>query len=221
VPLPKIEREEMRFLTPAEIVDLAEAIHARYRALVFVGAYAGLRIGELAGLRPSRVACWPGRSPWPRPHRGQGQADRRPAQDASPAAEPSGCRPSSSTSWRHILPPRSGPAATASPPPVGRGLRVPGCRARFWVPATEAAGLQGLRIHDLRHTAVALWIAAGATPKEVRPCARGTPRSASPWTAAATRRSPGRSRGPVPSSKGLDYGVRQHGRKPQDARSPG
>ena len=31
VPLPKIQREEMRFLTPAEIVDLAEAIHARYR----------------------------------------------------------------------------------------------------------------------------------------------------------------------------------------------
>ena len=28
VPLPKIEREEMRVLTPAEIVDLAEAIHA-------------------------------------------------------------------------------------------------------------------------------------------------------------------------------------------------
>jgi integrase len=24
----------------------------------------------------------------------------------------------------------------------------------------------GLRIHDLRHTAVALWIAVGATPKE-------------------------------------------------------
>ena len=30
-----------------------------------------------------------------------------------------------------------------------------------------AAGLPGLRIHDLRHTAVALWIAAGANPKEV------------------------------------------------------
>jgi integrase len=42
-------------LTPAEIVDLAEAIHARHRALVFVGAYGGLRIGELAGLRSSRV----------------------------------------------------------------------------------------------------------------------------------------------------------------------
>ena len=27
--------------------------------------------------------------------------------------------------------------------------------------------LDGLRIHDLRHTAVALWIAAGTNPKEV------------------------------------------------------
>ncbi|HSO54028.1 MAG TPA: tyrosine-type recombinase/integrase [Actinomycetes bacterium] len=40
-------------------------------------------------------------------------------------------------------------------------------RRRFWLPATRAAGLGGLRIHDLRHTAVALWIAAGANPKEV------------------------------------------------------
>jgi integrase len=34
-------------------------------------------------------------------------------------------------------------------------------------PATRKAGLEGLRIHDLRHTVVALWIAAGAGPKEV------------------------------------------------------
>jgi integrase len=47
VPLPKIEQEEMRFLGPAEIVHLAEVIHPRYRTLVFVGAYGGLRIGEL------------------------------------------------------------------------------------------------------------------------------------------------------------------------------
>jgi integrase len=45
VPLPKIEREELRFVIPAEIADLAEVIHARYRALVFMGAYSGLRIG--------------------------------------------------------------------------------------------------------------------------------------------------------------------------------
>ena len=55
VPLPTIEREEMRFLTPPEIARLADAIRPSYRALVLVGAYGGLRIGELAGLRRSRV----------------------------------------------------------------------------------------------------------------------------------------------------------------------
>jgi integrase len=51
--------------------------------------------------------------------------------------------------------------------PQGGPLRVIAFRARVWRPATRAAGLDGLRIHDLRHTAVALWIAAGAGPKEV------------------------------------------------------
>jgi integrase len=36
-----------------------------------------------------------------------------------------------------------------------------------WQPAVRAAGLEPLRIHDLRHSAVALWIAAGASPKEI------------------------------------------------------
>jgi hypothetical protein len=40
-------------------------------------------------------------------------------------------------------------------------------RRRIWRPAVRAAEFDGLRIHDLRHTAVALWIAAGASPKEV------------------------------------------------------
>ena len=65
------------------------------------------------------------------------------------------------------MPPRSGRQPRLHRPRWEEGLRVPGFRARLWMPATKAAGLQGLRIHDLRHTAVALWIAAGATPKEV------------------------------------------------------
>ena len=51
--------------------------------------------------------------------------------------------------------------------PHGGTLRLAGFRHRIWRPATRAAGLEGLRTHDLRHTAVALWIAAGANPKEV------------------------------------------------------
>jgi integrase len=93
----------------------------------------------------------------------------------APAGEPSGCRPSSSVSWRHTLPPRSGRPCLHRP--GGGLLRGPGLSGALWVPATKAAGPQALRIHDLRHTAVALWIAAGATPKEV--AARAGPTSAS------------------------------------------
>ena len=40
-------------------------------------------------------------------------------------------------------------------------------RRRFWAPAIKAAGLPPLRVHDLRHTAVSLWIAGGGNPKQV------------------------------------------------------
>jgi len=61
------------------------------------------------------------------------------------------------------------PGATAPvfPAPLGGPLRVTAFRNRVWRPATIAAGLDGFKVHELRHTAVALWIAAGASPKEV------------------------------------------------------
>jgi integrase len=59
------------------------------------------------------------------------------------------------------------PEAFVFTAPQGGPLRVIAFRARVWRPATRKAELDGLRIHDLRHTAVALWIAAGAGPKEV------------------------------------------------------
>jgi integrase len=51
--------------------------------------------------------------------------------------------------------------------PKGGPLRLNGFRYRFWSKAVKAAGLAGFRIHDLRHTAVSPWIAAGANPKIV------------------------------------------------------
>ncbi len=48
--------------------------------------------------------------------------------------------------------------------PGGTALEVNNWRRRYWQPAVNAAGLDGLRIHDLRHTAASLAIsfAAGA-----------------------------------------------------------
>jgi integrase len=53
--LPKVEHEEQRFLTPGEVADLTNAIDQRYRTTVAVGAYAGLRIGEVLGLRTEDI----------------------------------------------------------------------------------------------------------------------------------------------------------------------
>jgi len=51
--------------------------------------------------------------------------------------------------------------------PKGGPLHRAGFRRSWWKPAVLAVGLSGLKFHELRHTFVALWIAAGANPKEV------------------------------------------------------
>jgi hypothetical protein len=51
--------------------------------------------------------------------------------------------------------------------PEGHPIQPTLFRRRFWNPGVEAAGLAPLRIHDLRHSAVALWIAAGGHPKQI------------------------------------------------------
>jgi integrase len=46
----------------------------------------------------------------------------------------------------------------------------PACVAPGFGPMVKIDGkehYEGLRLHDLRHTAVALWIAAGASPKDI------------------------------------------------------
>jgi|GEM_PF-2232459 len=54
VKLPKLAPQEMRFLDPAEISQLAEAIDPRYSAMVLTAAYTGLCFSELRALRVDR-----------------------------------------------------------------------------------------------------------------------------------------------------------------------
>jgi integrase len=167
VRLPKVEREEMRFLTPVEVARLADAIDPGYRALVLLGAYGGLRIGELAGLRRRRVDLL------------RGTVDV-----AEIVVEVRGKLfigpPKTRAGRRTVGLPRTvveelaahlgpvGPAeAHVFTAEKGGVLRPSNFRTKVWLPAVRAAGLAPLRPHDLRHTAVALWIAAGANPKEV------------------------------------------------------
>jgi len=52
---PKSTKTDMKFLTPAQVEQLAETIEPRYSALVFMAGYTGLRWGELAALRPKHL----------------------------------------------------------------------------------------------------------------------------------------------------------------------
>ena len=169
IPLPKVEQDEKRFLTPAEIARLASVIAPRFRALVLVGAYGGLRIGELAGLRRGRTDTARGtvtvleiatdvrgRLAFGPP---KTRAARRTVSLPAPVAD----------ELKHHLATYAepDPDALVFPAAKGSALRATNFRRRTWRPAVRAAELDDLRIHDLRHTAVALWIAAGASPKEV------------------------------------------------------
>ncbi|HEX3538860.1 MAG TPA: tyrosine-type recombinase/integrase [Acidimicrobiales bacterium] len=169
VDLPRIERQEMRFLTPLEVRSLSEAINPRYRALVLLGAYGGLRIGEMAGLKVGRV----------NPLKGTVEV-------AETLVEVAGhlvCNQPKTRAGRRVVGLPSfvmtalkehmaafcdnAPDSLLFTAPQGGPLRVPAFRRRVWQRAVNESGLAPLRLHDLRHTAISLWIYAGANIKEV------------------------------------------------------
>jgi integrase len=150
----------MRFLTADELERLAASIDARYRSLVLVAGWGGLRWGELAGLRLGDVDRDAGRVNVT----GQLSTDGRT------------WRPETKTAGRRSvdLPgsvmaelPDSGDGFVWTHP-AGGPLNHSNFRRRYWLPAVDKAGLVPLRIHDLRHTAVALAVAAGAHPAEIQ-----------------------------------------------------
>lgn len=177
--LPRIERDEMRFLTPGEVSELAEAIDPAFRALVYLGAYGGLRLGEMFALRRERLNLLHGRVEVVATLgevRGQ-IIENAPKTKAGRRSVPLP-RVAIEALDEHLR--RSAPVDHVFTAPEGGPVRAGQWRTRRWHPACVAAGFgehvkdendrehyRGLRPHDLRHTAVALWIAAGASPNEV------------------------------------------------------
>ena len=164
--LPKSDHVEQRFLEPHEVELLSNCIDERFRVWVLLSAYSGLRVGELFGLRRSRLDLVAGKV-----------SVRQTLVDVNGTLE--WHEPKTRAGNRDVPLPRFlvdelleqtaglSPDDLVFEAPYGGPIRPGNFRRRIWAPAIADAGLEPLRIHDLRHTAVAFWIAVGASPKEI------------------------------------------------------
>lgn len=180
--LPKVERHEARFLTPDEVKRLVDAIGPEWESFVWIGATCGLRIGEILALQWRDVDLLHSTI-----------TVRRNAVEANGVQH---VGPTKTGAGRRAVPmPRvavdalrarlertgGGPGDLVFPSGNGTPWRSTNFRNRVWNDACTRAGLatwhkrrgakgyhyDGLVPHELRHTAVSLWIAHGATLVEV------------------------------------------------------
>lgn len=170
VKLPRQTSREMLALTADEVRRIAEAVDDRYRALIYLLAYGGLRWGEAAALRRKHVNLL-----------------RRRVEVAESLSDVDGhliFGPTKTHQSRQVAIPRKLAETLRShletyvekdrnalvfTSPEGAPMRLPNFRRRVWWPALDAAGLsRAVRIHDLRHTCASLLIAQGAHSKAIQ-----------------------------------------------------
>lgn len=160
--LPELEHTEMRFLTEPEAERLLAAVRPQWRPLIQLLLFTGLRWAEAVGLKVGRVDV----------------LERKlmvveTMQELAETGEIVFVTPKSRRSRRTVTYPVR-IADTLIELVAGRErdemlflgrdggvVRYNNFRSRVWAPATKAAGLKGLRLHDLRHTHVAWLISAG------------------------------------------------------------
>jgi integrase len=169
VKAPRVQRREMQVLTAKQVTDAAEAVPDRYKALVYLLAYGGLRWGEAAALRSKRLNLLRAR-----------------VEVSESVADVSGHLHYGSTKTyqtRNVAVPGflkdmlaqhlanyvgKSRDALVFTTEEGTPLRNSNWRRWVWDPALEKSGLPKVRIHDLRHTCATLLIAEGAHAKAIQ-----------------------------------------------------
>lgn len=162
VSLPPLGKVERRFLSAGDIEVLADSIDRRYRLLVLLGGYAGLRLGELAALRWSSFTVGY-------------RAVKVTETLTNVRGEVSIGPPKTRASVRTVSLPKflvvevehhsvGSRDDLLFPAPLGGPLRFSAFRQRVWRPAVEKAGLEWCTPHSLRHSQAALLIEAGEDP---------------------------------------------------------
>lgn len=166
-----VERHpEQRFAGLPELYEVAGAVPERYRALVLMAGYTGLRQGELLALRRRDIDLLHG---WvsvtrKRLRLASGEViedDPKSEAGRRKVAMPAPLVRELDTHLTLFGSPDAG--AYLFTAETGTPIERSNFRMRVWLPATEAVGLPGLRFHDLRHTAGTLAARTGATTKEL------------------------------------------------------
>jgi integrase len=195
---PRIPRTEMRFLTAEQVELLATEISDRYRAWVLVAAYTGIRWSEAVGLRRRDIDLDGGRLTIVEQlvRRADKTWDRT-APKTRAGRRVISLSPSITSDLTHHVDRWALPGADGLvfANQYGRPLNGPSFRGSVFAPACAKAGLADTvwatrgdttsskpprpagarqrytgapRPHDLRHTAAALMVLAGAHPKAMQ-----------------------------------------------------
>ena len=167
----KPKRREPRFLTAPEVSRLAAEVPERYRALVLLLSYGGLRIGEAAALRVEDLDLLRGGVSVVRSFaevEGKGILGETKTEKTRRVSTPPFLREELA---RHLeafgTPRRRGSLVFTSD--EGSPILQSNFRKRVFYPACRRAGIEPLpHVHDLRHTAVALAIQVGMHPVAIK-----------------------------------------------------
>jgi len=162
---PRIEREEMAYLTPKEVNLFLRHVTPRYHALFLTAVMTGLRRGELLALRWGDVD-WNNNQLWVRRSLWKGQL-------LTPKSKLSARRVDLTPSLiielkKHKLASPISPQDLVFCNADGNPWEPDALVKRQFLPALRRAGIRQVRFHDLRHTNVALRLAQGQPIKYIQ-----------------------------------------------------
>jgi integrase len=161
-------QREVKPATLAELTAIAEATPERFRAMVLLSGWCGLRFGEVVELRRRDIDLAAGTVRVERAvSRAEGRfvvGDPKTAAGRRTVAIPPHLLPAVREHLARWTP--ASPRALLFATPTG-GHLAPSTVYGWFYPAREAAGRPDLRWHDLRHTGAVLAAATGATLAEL------------------------------------------------------
>lgn len=171
--MPRQEATSGRVLTPNESQQLLDAVDPAYRVVLYILMTTGMRWSELAGLNIGHLDLI---SRTPKLNIRQG------AHEVPTGIEIASTKSHAGNRTLHLsqdqveeiakyLTATGRSGATPEEPllvtATGKRISYRNFHARVWTPAIERAGLQGLRIHDLRKTAATRLLQAGVDHKTI------------------------------------------------------